>query len=141
MHIFFSYIGGGSINPLAMIAKEAGYEVSGSDKNDGSPYIKLIRAKGVDVGIGVSDEFIAKAHAKSPIDWYVYSSAVDKEYPDHPELLFCKAHGIKTTKRDELLNKILEDKSLKLLAIAGTHGKTTTTAMAVWLFKQLNLPR
>jgi UDP-N-acetylmuramate--alanine ligase len=39
-----------------------------------------------------------------------------------------------------LLNKILEDKNLKLIAIAGTHGKTTTTAMTTWLFKQLNIP-
>ncbi|MEX1995609.1 MAG: Mur ligase family protein, partial [Candidatus Saccharimonadales bacterium] len=40
----------------------------------------------------------------------------------------------------ELLNEILLQKKLKLVAIAGTHGKTTTTAMAIWLFKQLDLP-
>jgi UDP-N-acetylmuramate--alanine ligase len=44
------------------------------------------------------------------------------------------------SKRDELLNKILEEKNLKLIAIAGTHGKTTTTSMVVWLFKKLGLP-
>lgn len=140
MHIFFSYIGGGGISPLALIAKQAGYTVSGSDKTDGSPYIKILEQAGVEVGIGVSDKSIAAAHARSPIDWYVYSSAVEKEYPDHPEFLFCKAHGIKMTKRDELLNTILKDKKLKLVAIAGTHGKTTTTAMAIWLLKQLAIP-
>ena len=60
--------------------------------------------------------------------------------PNHPELVFCEQNGIKTSKRDELLNKIIKDKNLKLLIIAGTHGKTTTTAMTVWLFKQLNIP-
>ncbi len=44
------------------------------------------------------------------------------------------------SKRDELLNEILKDKKLSLIAIAGTHGKTTTTAMTVWLCKQLGLP-
>src|SRR6185312_14498669 len=46
----------------------------------------------------------------------------------------------KTSKRDELLNQILRDRQLKLIAIAGTHGKTTTTAITTWLFKQLGLP-
>src|SRR5438270_5956992 len=44
------------------------------------------------------------------------------------------------SKLDELLNKILEEKNLKLIAISGTHGKTTTTAMVVWLFKKLGVP-
>jgi UDP-N-acetylmuramate--alanine ligase len=60
--------------------------------------------------------------------------------PDHPELAFAREQGIKISKRDELLNQILEDKQLKLIAVAGTHGKTTTTTMVIWLFKQLGLP-
>jgi UDP-N-acetylmuramate--alanine ligase len=44
------------------------------------------------------------------------------------------------SKRDELLNQILQEKNLKLIAIAGTHGKTTTTAMTIWALKQLGLP-
>ncbi len=127
--------------PLAMIANDAGYEVSGSDKTDGSPYLNLLHSRGIrDIDIGATDEGIAKAHAKNPIDWYVYSSAVEKEYPNHPEFEFCKANNIKMTKRDSFLNEILSQKRLKLFAVAGTHGKTTTTAMAVWLFKKLNLP-
>ena len=62
------------------------------------------------------------------------------EDPNHPELVFAKENSIKTSKRDELTNKIISDKGLKLITIAGTHGKTTTTAMAVWLFKQLGVP-
>ncbi|HYH35940.1 MAG TPA: Mur ligase family protein, partial [Candidatus Saccharimonadales bacterium] len=57
-----------------------------------------------------------------------------------PELEFCKEQGIKTSKRDEFLNRILEEKNLKLIAVAGTHGKTTTTALVTWLFTELRQP-
>lgn len=140
MHIFFSGIGGTAIGPLALIAKEAGYTVSGSDKQD-SQYIAYLKKRGItDIHIGQTTEQIAERHQKLPIDWYVYSSAVAIEQPDAPELLFCEQNNIKATKRDELINQIIADKKLKMIAIAGTHGKTTTTAMAVWLFKQLNIP-
>jgi UDP-N-acetylmuramate--alanine ligase len=140
MHIFFSGIGGTAIGPLALIAKQAGYEVSGSDKQD-SQYIEYLRKKGIgDIHIGQSREQIEAIHDKHPIDWYVYSSAVAIENAHAPELEFVKEQDIKHSKRDELLNQILTDKKLKLIAIAGTHGKTTTTAMAVWLLKELGIP-
>jgi len=72
--------------------------------------------------------------------WMVYQHPVAIEHPSRPELAFCQQNNIKTTKRDELLNQIITEKNLKLIAIAGTHGKTTTTAMAVWLLKQLQIP-
>lgn len=140
MHVYFSGIGGAGIGPLAQVAKDAGYEVSGSDKQD-SEYIKYLRSKGVDdIHIGQTREQIVEVHDKNPIDWFVYTSALPLENPDAPELKFCKENKIKISKRDELLNQILSDKKLKLVAVAGTHGKTTTTAMVVWLFKQLKLP-
>lgn len=140
MHIYFSGIGGTGIGPLALIAKQTDYTVSGSDKQD-SQYIAYLRKHGIsDVHIGQDRESIAKAHSKNPIDWFVYSSALSLENANAPELVFCKEQGIKTSKRDELLNQILQDKDLKLIAVAGTHGKTTTTAMLVWLFKQLDIP-
>ncbi len=140
MHIFFSGIGGTAIGPLALIAKQAGYEVSGSDKQD-SQYIRYLQKHGIaDIHIGQSYEQLAAMHSKKPIDWFVYTSALPMEQPDAPELRFCREQGIKTSKRDELLNQIIEDKHLQLIAIAGTHGKTTTTAMTIWLFKQLGLP-
>lgn len=140
MHVFFSGIGGTAIGPLALIAKQAGYTVSGSDKQN-SQYIEYLRKQGIDsIHIGQSTEQIAEVHNSQPIDWFVYTSALPLENPNAPELAFCKEKGIKTSKRDELLNQILDDKNLKLVAIAGTHGKTTTTAMAVWLFKQLGVP-
>lgn len=140
MHIYFSGIGGTAIGPLALIAKQAGYEVSGSDKQD-SQYIEYLKKQGLEhIHIGQTYEQIKTVHNKTPIDWFVYTSALPLENPDAPELKFCKEQDIKTSKRDELLNRILIDKKLKLVAIAGTHGKTTTTAMVIWLFKQLNLP-
>ncbi|SRR6266568_462936 len=140
MHIFFSGIGGTAIGPLALIAKQAGFHVSGSDKQD-SQYIHYLREHGIgDIHIGQTAENIAGVHAKKPIDWYVYSSAVAIENPDAPELAFCREQAVKMSKRDELINLILQEKQLKLVAIAGTHGKSTTTAMAIWLCKRLGLP-
>lgn len=140
MHIYFSGVGGTAIGPLALIAKQAGFEVSGSDKQ-ASQYIEYLRKKGLtDIHIGQDEAAMATVHQQNPIDWFVYSSAISKENPHHPELEFARKHGIKVSKRDELLNLILEKKKLKLLAVAGTHGKTTTTAMVIWLFKQLRLP-
>jgi UDP-N-acetylmuramate--alanine ligase len=140
MHIYFSGIGGTAIGPLALIAKQAGYDVSGSDKQD-SQYIDYLRQHGIkNIHIGQSGEAIATVHDQQPIDWFVYTSALPLENPNAPELVFCRQQAIKTSKRDELLNQIIDDKNLKLIAVAGTHGKTTTTAMVVWLFKQLGLP-
>ncbi|HMS49891.1 MAG TPA: Mur ligase domain-containing protein [Candidatus Saccharibacteria bacterium] len=140
MHIFFSGIGGAGIGPLALIAKQAGYQVSGSDKQD-SQYIQYLRDHGItNIHIGQDKEKIAAVHTTQPIDWFVYSSAVEKEHPDAAELQFVHQNKIKKSKRDELTNQILADKNLKLLAVAGTHGKTTTTAMVIWLFKQLGVP-
>lgn len=125
---------------MALIAKQAGYEVSGSDANH-TQYINYLKKGGVDdVHIGQTREAIAEVHARKPIDWFVYTSSLPITNPDHPELVFCKDNHIRTSKRDELLNEILLQKHLKLVAIAGTHGKTTTTAMAIWLFKRLNIP-
>lgn len=140
MHIFFSGIGGTGIGPLALVAKQAGYEVSGSDKQD-SLYIAYLRKNDIDdITIGQKLDDIDRVHAKRPVDWYVYSSAVAIEQPDSPEMRFCSEHKIRISKRDELLNEILLQKKLKLVAIAGTHGKTTTTAMIVWAFLQLGIP-
>jgi UDP-N-acetylmuramate--alanine ligase len=140
MHIYFSGIGGAGIGPLALIAHQAGFTVSGSDKQP-SQYITYLQQKGLDtIHIGQTEAAIAEIHANNPIDWLVMSSAVPIENPNHPELVFATANGIKITKRDELINVILSEKNLKMLAVAGTHGKTTTTAMLIWACKQLQIP-
>jgi UDP-N-acetylmuramate--alanine ligase len=140
MHVYFSGIGGAGIGPLAQVAHQAGYQVSGSDKQD-SQYIGYLKKHGIkDIHISQSRKEIAAVHEKNPIDWFVYTSALPLENPDAPELIYCREQDIKTSKRDKLLNQILDDQKLQLIAVAGTHGKTTTTAMATWLFKQLGEP-
>lgn len=140
MHVFFSGIGGTGIGPLALLAHQAGFEVSGSDKQD-SQYISYLKKQGIeDIAIGQTLDNIASVHDKNPIDWFVYTSALPRENPDAPELQFVSEQHIKMSKRDEFINLILQEKALKLIAVAGTHGKTTTTAMTIWLMQQLQLP-
>ncbi|MCU0667138.1 MAG: Mur ligase domain-containing protein [Patescibacteria group bacterium] len=139
MHVFFSGIGGTAIGPLAIIAKQAGYEVSGSDKQD-SQYVQYLSKFGIDINIGQDPKNLEMIHKNSPIDWFVYSSALPLENPNHPELLKVNELGIKNSKRDLFLSEFINNHNLKLIAFAGTHGKTTSTAMAVWVFKQLNIP-
>ncbi len=140
MHIYFSAIGGSGISSLALIAHQAGFEVSGSDKRTSKTIDYLIEHGINDIHIGQSEAQIASVHQTSAIDWLVYSSAVTLENPNSEELEFCRQHGIKTSKRDEFLNFLLTQKNQKLIAVAGTHGKSTTTAMIIWLFKQLGVP-
>lgn len=137
MHIFFSGIGGTAIGPLAMIAKQAGYEVSGSDAKD-SQYIKYLKKQGINsIHIGQTAQQIVEVHARKPIDWFVHTSALPR---NQEELIFCKYIGIKITKRDEFINKLLSQKNLQMVAASGTQGKTTTMAMLIWLFKQIKEP-
>jgi UDP-N-acetylmuramate--alanine ligase len=139
MHVFFSGIGGTGIGPLAIIAKQAGYQVSGSDKQD-SQYIKYLSKFGINISVGQDPGVLVNLHAKNPIDWYVFSSALPLENPNHPELIAAQNLNIRCTKRDVFLSNFIVDRNLKLIAFAGTHGKTTSTAMAVWALKQLNIP-
>lgn len=136
MHIYFSGVGGVGIGPLAEIAHDAGYQVSGSDR-DASLMTQQLSTRGITVAIGQDGTQIAHTHEQSPIDWLVHTAALPD---DHPELVFAREHGIRTSKRDELLAEIIRDKHLKLLAVSGTHGKTTTTAMWVWVLEQLGIP-
>ncbi len=128
MHIYFSGIGGVGIGPLAEIALDAGYDVSGSDQ-EVSPMTVQLTGRGISVYIGQTGEEMRTAHEERPIDLLVQTAALPH---DHPELIFAREHGIPTAKRDELIARIISEKNLKLIAIAGTHGKTTTTGMFLW---------
>ena len=139
MHVYFSGIGGTGIGPLALIALKAGYIVSGSDAQE-SQYTHYLEEKGIKLSIGQNREAIETLHQKNPIDWFVYTSALDQHKDSHPELQFVKEKGIKSSKRDEFLAKIIDDNRLKLVAVSGTNGKTTTTSMIIWLCKNLNIP-
>jgi len=137
MNIFFSGIGGVGIGPLAEIAYDAGYQVQGSDHTDTLVTRELV-ARGITVHVGPQDGvFLQQCHDTSPIDWFVYTSALPD---DHAELVLARQLGIKVAKRDELLAHIITEKNLKLIAVAGTHGKTTTTGMVIWSLQQLDIP-
>lgn len=136
MNIYFSGIGGVGIGPLAEIAADAGYTVTGSDRTPGLVTHEL-EARGIEIDYLQDGTFLKKQHDLQPIDWFVHTAALPA---DHPELALAKQLGIRTAKRDELLAHIIKDKDLKLIAIAGTHGKTTTTGMMVWTLKQLGVP-
>lgn len=136
MHIYFSGIGGVGIGPLAMLALDAGYDVSGSDAHE-SEMTNTLSERGVKVYVGSDDTHIKTVFEGQKIDWFVYTSALPD---DHPELVFAKEKGIQISKRGDFLNELLEKLKLRMVAVSGTHGKTTTTAMIVWLFKQLGEP-
>jgi UDP-N-acetylmuramate--alanine ligase len=136
MHIYLSGIGGVGIGPLAQIALDAGYKVSGSDLSESHSTAALLK-RGADVAIRQDGTHIKTVNEKDPIDWFVYTAALPD---DHIELTYAREHGIRTSKRDELLATILQKKNIKLVAVAGTHGKTTTTAMLVWVAQQLGMP-
>ena len=140
MHVYFSGIGGAGICPLSIVAYQAGFDVSGSDKQS-SDYIDYLLKSGIEnIHIGQSKEDIAAVHHEKPIEWMVISSAVLKENKTHPEIEFAKTKNIRISKRDEFIVEFLNKTNHEMIAIAGTHGKTTTTAMTVWAFKQLGIP-
>lgn len=139
MHVYFSGIGGSGMSSMALLAKQAGYEVSGSDAQ-ASVTLDYLKAHGIsNIHIGQTKQQIAQVHKSRPIDWFIYTSAIPLTDPNHPELEFCQQSGIKCGKRDEFLGQLITDKDLKLLAVAGTHGKSTTTAMLIWLAKELGI--
>ncbi len=125
------------MGPLALMAKSAGMEVFGSDLAGGAVTNELVN-NGIKVYLGEQDGEFLKARAKDEgIDWFVYTSALPE---NHPELLLAKKMKLKISKRDEFLNYLIKKMKLKLVAVAGTHGKTTTTAMIVWLAQNLGMP-
>ena len=137
MHIYISGISGTGMGPLALMAADAGMTVFGSDLAGGAVTNELVN-HGIKICLGEQDGEFLQARAKHDgVDWFVYTSALP---PDHPELVLAKKLKLKISKRDELLNYLLKKLKLKLIAVAGTHGKTTTTAMIVWAAKQLGMP-
>ena len=117
-HVHFVGIGGIGMSALALLLKQQGKAVSGSDQMD-SELLDSLRTAGIQVFIGHD-----AAHAESA-DMVVYSSAVK---PDNPERAYAEKNGIPEIRRAELLGEISRAYT-NTLAIAGTHGKTTTTGM------------
>jgi UDP-N-acetylmuramate--alanine ligase len=118
-------IGGSGLSAIARLLKESGYEVSGSDKVL-SPLAADLQAAGVTVSVGHDPLHVAGA------DWVVRSSAITD---DNPEVQAALQAGIPVYKRADFLGKLMADRMG--IAVAGTHGKTTTTAMIAWVLSVL----
>lgn len=110
-------IGGSGMCPLAEILHSKGYELTGSDVNDSDP-LKRVKALGVKVFMGHNAENVHGA------DLIVYSAAINNQ---NPELQEAEKLGIPTMERSKLLGAITR-KFDRVIGVAGTHGKTTTTS-------------
>ena len=124
------------MGPLALMAKQAGLDVVGSDLAEGAVSNELRKA-GIDFDVeSKQDGSFFKKHLATT-DWFVYTSALPE---GHPELKLAREAGVRVSKRDELIAYLVEKLGLKMVAVAGTHGKTTTTSMIVWGALQLGIP-
>lgn len=136
MNIFIGGIGGVGMGAIALLARDSGHNVRGSDQGH-SLTTNELENTGISVVYEQTTGSFQRAHAEQPIDWYLHTAALPS---DHPELLAAKELGIRISKRDEFLKELLASRNLKLIAVAGTHGKTTTTAMLIWSLLELDIP-
>lgn len=122
----FIGIGGTGLSAIARVLVERGEHVTGSDRED-SPLAKSLRQLGVKVDIGHSAGNINGATR------VIRSSAVSE---DNVEVQAARAKGLPVFKRSEFLGELLANQ--QVIAVAGSHGKTTTTAMIAWMLTALN---
>ena len=125
--VHFIGIGGTGISAIARLLLERGIEVSGTDLH-ASPYFDSVTRLGARTQLGHHPDMALAAEV------VVRSSAVKD---DDPEVLAAKDAGIPVLKRSEFLPQLTV--GAKTLAIAGSHGKTTTTAMVVHLLRAAGL--
>ena len=122
--LHFIGIGGIGMSGIAEVLLDLGYKVSGSDLNS-SPVTENLQKKGAEIFIG---------HKASHIDGatlIVYSSAID---PKNPEFSAAIDHEIPMIRRAEMLAELMR---LKFgIAVAGSHGKTTTTSLVATIFHE-----
>lgn len=126
-HVYFIGIGGTGLSAIARVLLEKGYKVSGSDR-EASPLFHAVTEAGATTYIGHKGEQVAGA------DLVIRSSAVPD---DNPEVAYALAHQIPVLKRSDFLAELTQGQDT--LAVAGTHGKTTTTAMLIWMLSQMGL--
>lgn len=115
--IHFVGIGGIGMSGIAEVMHNLGYKVRGSDQSE-SANVKRLRGLGIEVAVGQKAENLGDAAV------VVISSAIR---PDNPELAEARARFLPVVRRAEMLGELMRLKSS--IAVAGTHGKTTTTSM------------
>ena len=115
--VHFIAIGGSGMNGIASVMAAAGLPVSGSDRQD-SKYLRALEQAGARVYVGHRAEQLGDART------VVASSAIRE---DNPELAEARRRGLRVLHRSAALGTLMLDR--RGIAVAGTHGKTTTTAM------------
>lgn len=125
-HVHFVGIGGVGMSGLATILQDLGVWVSGSDAAE-SAATRRLRTRGARIAFGHSAD-----HVPPNTDLLVFSSAVSAE---NPERQMAEARGIRTVRRGEFLAELAR-LFPTVIAIAGSHGKTTTTAMLAHIFRK-----
>ncbi|RJP47295.1 MAG: UDP-N-acetylmuramate--L-alanine ligase [Anaerolineaceae bacterium] len=120
-HVHFIGIGGTGLSAIARVLLEMGFTVSGSDRVL-SPFAEGLKRDGATIHAGHDAANVSGA------DWVVRSSAIAD---DNPEVTEARKRGIPVYKRADFLGRLMEDKIG--IAVAGTHGKTTTTSMIAWM--------
>ena len=124
--VHFIGIGGVGMSGIAEVLHNLGYAVSGSDRSD-SPTAQRLAALGIVVHVGHGAGHVADA------DVVVTSSAIR---PDNPELVAARAARIPVIPRAEMLGELMRFR--RGIAIAGTHGKTTTTSLVASVLAEAN---
>ena len=127
--VHFIGIGGISMSAIALILLKNGFTVQGSDQSL-NENAKMLKAKGVEIFIGHNKENIT-----SDIDIVVYSKAI---HSDNEEMMEAKRLGITLMSRSKILGEIMANYKQKI-CVAGTHGKTTTTALISKVLLDINL--
>ena len=122
-------IGGSGMFPIVQLLHKAGYIISGSDNNEGS-IIDAERAMGLEVIMGQRAENIT-----ADIELVVYSAAISKA---NPELKAALESGVPTVERSVLLGYVTRRYD-DCICVAGTHGKTSTTAMLTQILLEAGL--
>jgi UDP-N-acetylmuramate--alanine ligase len=112
---------------LALVCARLGASVTGSDRADSS-YMERLREAGIEPAIGHDAANLPEGAE------VVVSTAIDG---GNPELALARERGVEPVHRGALLAELCAEK--RLIAVAGTHGKTTTTAMLVWALRRLGL--
>jgi UDP-N-acetylmuramate--alanine ligase len=123
--LHFVGIGGAGMSGLALVCARLGASVSGSDRSDSS-YMERLREAGLDPVVGHDANNLPEGAE------VVVSTAIGAE---NPELALARERGVEPIHRGALLAELCAEK--RLIAVAGTHGKTTTTAMAVWALRAI----
>ncbi len=121
--LHFVGIGGSGMCPMAELLMNKGYEISGSDMSE-SDTLDRVKGWGIPVFMGHRGENIGDAQA------VVYTAACKA---DNPELAAAREKGVPTLERSVMLG-MLTAKYPRLVAVSGTHGKTTTTSMLTQIF-------